>query len=65
MSTQTQIVSAKSAEEQAISATMAKAARRPAWGLTIGALIALIAFAMEMGLRALQRRLTPWHGEGQ
>jgi taurine transport system permease protein len=24
--------------------------------------IALIAFAMEMGLRALQRKLVPWHG---
>ena len=46
MSTQTQIVPAKSAEQQAISATMSKAARRPAWGLTIGALIALIAFAI-------------------
>ncbi|MGL6231892.1 taurine ABC transporter permease TauC [Aeromonas rivipollensis] len=27
--------------------------------------IALIAFLLELGLRALQRRLTPWHGEGQ
>lgn len=27
--------------------------------------IAVIAFALELGLRALQRRLTPWHGEGQ
>ncbi|WP_419188825.1 taurine ABC transporter permease TauC [Aeromonas caviae] len=27
--------------------------------------IALIAFVLELGLRALQRRLTPWHGEGQ
>ncbi|WP_342650232.1 taurine ABC transporter permease TauC [Pseudomonas sp. REB1044] len=26
-------------------------------------LIALIAFALEMGLRALQRRLVPWHGQ--
>ncbi|WP_419761521.1 taurine ABC transporter permease TauC [Aeromonas jandaei] len=26
--------------------------------------IALIAFILELGLRALQRRLTPWHGEG-
>ncbi|MEV3820573.1 taurine ABC transporter permease TauC [Aeromonas dhakensis] len=26
--------------------------------------IALIAFTLELGLRALQRRLTPWHGEG-
>jgi taurine transport system permease protein len=26
--------------------------------------IALIAFAMEMGLRALQRKLVPWHGQG-
>ncbi|MFG1174873.1 taurine ABC transporter permease TauC [Erwiniaceae bacterium CAU 1747] len=26
------------------------------------AVIALIAFALELGLRALQRRLTPWHG---
>ena len=26
-------------------------------------LIAVIAFAMEMGLRALQRRLVPWHGQ--
>ncbi|MBD8475464.1 taurine ABC transporter permease TauC [Pseudomonas sp. CFBP 8770] len=25
--------------------------------------IALIAFALEMGLRALQRRLVPWHGQ--
>ncbi|QKJ85339.1 Taurine transport system permease protein TauC [Paramixta manurensis] len=25
--------------------------------------IALIAFTLEVGLRALQRRLTPWHGE--
>lgn len=24
-----------------------------------------IAFVLEPGLRALQRRLTPWHGEGQ
>lgn len=29
------------------------------------ATIALIAFALELGLRALQRRLTPWHGEQQ
>ncbi len=27
--------------------------------------IALIAFALELGLRALQRRLVPWHGRGQ
>lgn len=27
--------------------------------------IAVIAFVLELGLRALQRRLTPWHGEGQ
>lgn len=27
--------------------------------------IALIAFTLELGLRALQRRLTPWHGEGR
>lgn len=27
--------------------------------------IALIAFSLELGLRALQRRLTPWHGEQQ
>ena len=27
------------------------------------AVIAVIAFILEMGLRALQRRLTPWHGE--
>ncbi|MDU4093968.1 MAG: taurine ABC transporter permease TauC [Pantoea sp.] len=27
--------------------------------------IALIAFGLELGLRALQRRLTPWHGESQ
>ncbi|WP_158780882.1 taurine ABC transporter permease TauC [Pantoea sp. BAV 3049] len=27
------------------------------------AVIALIAFTLELGLRALQRRLTPWHGE--
>jgi taurine transport system permease protein len=26
-------------------------------------IIALIAFAMELGLRALQRRLVPWHGQ--
>lgn len=26
--------------------------------------IALIAFALELGLRALQRRLVPWHGRG-
>ncbi|MFK5736951.1 taurine ABC transporter permease TauC [Pseudomonas urmiensis] len=26
-------------------------------------LIALIAFALEMGLRALQRKLVPWHGQ--
>ncbi|MCR3903182.1 taurine ABC transporter permease TauC [Aeromonas hydrophila] len=26
--------------------------------------IALIAFTLELGLRTLQRRLTPWHGEG-
>ncbi|WP_139703759.1 taurine ABC transporter permease TauC [Aeromonas hydrophila] len=26
--------------------------------------IALIAFTLELGLRALQHRLTPWHGEG-
>ena len=25
--------------------------------------IAVIAFAMEMGLRALQRKLVPWHGQ--
>ncbi len=29
------------------------------------AVIALIAFALELGLRALQRRLTPWNGEQQ
>lgn len=29
------------------------------------AVIAIIAFALELGLRALQRRLTPWHGEVQ
>lgn len=29
------------------------------------AVIAVIAFALELGLRALQRRLTPWHGEVQ
>ncbi len=27
--------------------------------------IALIAFSLELGLRALQRKLTPWHGEQQ
>ena len=27
--------------------------------------IALIAFGLELGLRTLQRRLTPWHGESQ
>ncbi|WP_263145834.1 taurine ABC transporter permease TauC [Pseudomonas sp. RIT-PI-AD] len=26
-------------------------------------IIALVAFAMELGLRALQRRLVPWHGQ--
>jgi taurine transport system permease protein len=31
-------------------------------GITV---IALIAFTLELGLRALQRRLTPWHGEQQ
>ncbi|EON4424845.1 hypothetical protein ACLIKZ_004387, partial [Shigella flexneri] len=25
----------------------------------------IIAFLLELGLRALQRRLTPWHGEVQ
>ena len=30
-----------------------------------GAVIAFIAFLLELGLRALQRRLTPWHGEVQ
>ena len=29
------------------------------------AVIAIIAFLLELGLRALQRRLTPWHGETQ
>ncbi|WP_447214916.1 taurine ABC transporter permease TauC [Citrobacter pasteurii] len=29
------------------------------------AVIAVIAFILELGLRALQRRLTPWHGEVQ
>lgn len=29
------------------------------------AVIAVIAFLLELGLRALQRRLTPWHGEVQ
>ncbi|MNO89319.1 putative aliphatic sulfonates transport permease protein SsuC [compost metagenome] len=29
------------------------------------AVIAAIAFGLELGLRALQRRLTPWHGERQ
>ena len=29
------------------------------------AVIAIIAFGLELGLRALQRRLTPWHGEVQ
>ena len=29
------------------------------------AVIALIAFALELGLRAVQRRLTPWHGVQQ
>ena len=29
------------------------------------AVIAIIAFILELGLRALQRRLTPWHGEVQ
>jgi taurine transport system permease protein len=27
------------------------------------AVIAFIAFSLELGLRALQRRLTPWSGE--
>jgi len=27
--------------------------------------IAVIAFGLELGLRALPRRLTPWHGEIQ
>jgi taurine transport system permease protein len=27
--------------------------------------IAIIAFGLELGLRALQRRLTPWHGVNQ
>ena len=31
-------------------------------GITV---IAIIAFLLELGLRALQRRLTPWHGEVQ
>lgn len=29
------------------------------------AAIAVVAFGLELGLRALQRRLTPWHGETQ
>lgn len=29
------------------------------------AVIAIVAFSLELGLRALQRRLTPWHGEVQ
>ncbi|WP_434636103.1 taurine ABC transporter permease TauC [Klebsiella sp. I138] len=29
------------------------------------AVIAIVAFLLELGLRALQRRLTPWHGEIQ
>jgi len=29
------------------------------------AVIAVIAFSLDLGLRALQRRLTPWHGEIQ
>ncbi|WP_455648723.1 taurine ABC transporter permease TauC [Kluyvera sp.] len=29
------------------------------------AVIAIIAFGLELGLRTLQRRLTPWHGEVQ
>ncbi|MCH6240224.1 taurine ABC transporter permease TauC [Escherichia coli] len=33
--------------------------------LTGIAVIAIIAFLLELGLRALQRRLTPWHGEVQ
>ncbi|VTN14387.1 Putative aliphatic sulfonates transport permease protein ssuC [Raoultella terrigena] len=37
--------------------------RRGCWpGLAV---IAIIAFLLELGLRALQRRLTPWHGEVQ
>jgi taurine transport system permease protein len=30
-----------------------------------GIAVAAIAFGLELGLRALQRRLTPWHGEIQ
>jgi taurine transport system permease protein len=26
-------------------------------------IIAIVAFALELGLRALQRRLVPWHGQ--
>ena len=33
--------------------------------LTAPMVILHIAFVLELGLRALQRRLTPWHGEGQ
>lgn len=36
------------------------------WSTLAGiAVIAIIAFLLELGLRALQRRLTPWHGEVQ
>ncbi len=31
--------------------------------LTALMVILHIAFVLELGLRALQRRLTPWHGE--
>ena len=33
--------------------------------LTAPMVILHIAFVLELGLRALQRRLTPWHGEEQ
>ncbi len=33
--------------------------------LTAPMVILHITFVLELGLRALQRRLTPWHGEGQ
>ena len=33
--------------------------------LTAPMVILDITFVLELGLCALQRRLTPWHGEGQ
>lgn len=33
--------------------------------LTAPMVILHIAFVLELGLRAIQRRVTPWHGEEQ